>query len=646
MVTRRFCPDWRRGGGLALTFGLALGLTVAAGLGSTARAEASLQVNSASDLAGLSIEDLARIDVSSVSKSAQPLSDAPAAIYVITHDDILRSGASSIPQMLRLAPNLYVAQTSASSYVITARGFNGNAADQNFSDKLLVLIDGRSVYSPLFSGVYWDMQDVLPEDIDRIEVISGPGATLWGANAVNGVVNIITRKASETQGGMLAVGGGNVERSASLRYGGKIGADLAYRLYAKGFYDTDTVTSSGAKAHDSWSKPQGGFRLDWTPGAGDRVTLQGDVYQGDESGATVAGGNLLARWNHNWRGGATSQVQTYYDRAHGGGFVLDAYDLDVQNSFALGRRNKIVWGGGLRVSRYTITGTDTFFFVPTRRTLTLGNVFVQDSLSLNGATTLVLGLKLEDDPYSGVTPLPSVRLSWKANDTTLLWAAISRAIRSPTPFDRDVAEKLGSLLFLVGGGNFQPEKLIAYEVGVRVQPSPRLSFSVSGFYNVYDDLRSIEPNPVTFLPLTWGNRIRGHTAGVEAWADYSVTSWWKLSAAFNLLSESLSFKPGDLALVGVEQEGDDPAHQASLRSSMNLGGAVTLDWDLRYVGALPNPQLPSYVELDTRIAWNVSQRVQLSLSGFNLIHDHHQEYPGPQANAVPRSVFAEARLRF
>ena len=621
---------------------------VGAGLApAAARAETVLQANSASDLNGLSIEELARIDVSSVSKSTQPLSDAPAAIFVITHDDIIRSGATSIPEMLRLAPNLFVAQTSASGYVITARGFSGNAADQSFSDKLLVLIDGRSVYTPLYSGVYWDMQDVLPEDVDHMEVISGPGATLWGANAVNGVVNIITRKASETQGAVLTVGGGNLERSASLRYGGKIGADLSYRLYAKGFHVGDTVASTGAAARDNWSKAQGGFRVDWTPRPSDAVTLQGDGYGGEEApNQTISGGNLLARWNHTWRNDAALQVQAYYDRAQGGGFRLDTYDLDVQHSFALGRRNHVVWGGGVRVERYTIVGTDAFQFLPARRTLSLSNVFVQDSLRINDATTLVVGLKLENDPYSGVTPLPSVRLSWKPNEASLVWVAASRAIRSPTPFDRDVAEKLGSLLFLVGGADFQPEKLTAYELGVRVQPSPRLSFSVSGFYNIYDDLRSIEPTPVTLLPLVWGNGIQGRTEGVEAWAEYRVTDWWRMSAAFNVLNEHLKFKPGDLALVGVEQTGDDPEHQVSLKSSMNLGHAITLDGALRYVGALPNPQVPSYVEFNARIAWNVTERVQLSVSGFNLLHDHHQEFPAPQANAVPRSVFAEMRLRY
>ena len=340
---------------------------------------------SLADLDRLPIEDLAKIEISSVSKTTQPLSDAPAAVYVITHEDIVRSGAISLPEILRLAPNLQMAQTSASQYVITARGFNGNPSDQNFSDKLLVLIDGRSVYTPLYSGVYWDMQDVVPEDIDRIEVVSGPGATLWGANAVNGVINIITRKSRETQGGVLDVEGGSLGGGASLRYGGKISDDLTYRLYLKDLIAVDTKTTTGANAHDHWSRPQGGLRFDWTPTNSDTVTLQGDDYQGVEGqyGApdqSITGRNLLGRWSHAWQDGSVLQLQGYYDRTerltdqNGGHFGLDTYDLDAQDSLTLGRRNAVVWGGGIRVDQYKIAGTAGLQFAPARRTMVLANV--------------------------------------------------------------------------------------------------------------------------------------------------------------------------------------------------------------------------------------------------------------------------------
>ncbi len=607
------------------------------------------------DLRQASIEDLATIDVSSVTKASQPLSAAPAAIYVITHDDIMRSGATSIPELLRLAPNLQVAQTSGGKYVVTARGFSGNVTAQSYSNKLLVLIDGRSVYTPLFSGVYWDMQDALLADIDRIEVISGPGATLWGANAVNGVINIITRKSDETQGGLLHVGGGNLERMASLRFGGRLGPDVTWRAYAKGFYDTDTVTSTGGPAHDNWERPQGGFRLDWAPPAGGAFTLQGDAYQGSDAQAgapdeAITGRNLMARWGGALKNGATLQVQGYYDYTSRatpgmGDFGLHIWDLDVQHGFALGGRNDIVSGAGLRLERYTINGTSGLHFLPPTRTLKLANLFVQDSVSVTDRVKLILGFKLEDDPYSGLAPLPSIRATWKVSDKAMLWAAASRAIRSPTPFDRDVREQAGPAQ-LLGNPAFQSETLYAYEVGARMQPSARLSFSVSGFFNVYNDLRTIEPTPVTFFPITWGNLMQGHTYGVEAWGDYEVAPWWRLTAAFNLLSERLKFKPGASGILGVAQAGDDPGRQASLKSSMNLGRKVTFDAQLRYVSPLPNPAVPAYVELNGRIGWNINDRVQVALAGSNLLHDHHQEFPGPQANAVPRRVFADLRLRF
>lgn len=611
---------------------------------------------SADDLRAMSIDELINVDVSSVTKVREALSEAPAAIYVISHADIVRSGANSVPEMLRLAPNLQVYQTSASHYVITARGFSGNPDAQSFANKLLVLIDGRSVYTPLFSGVYWDMQDVLPDDVDRIEVISGPGATLWGANAINGVINIITRNSGQTQGLVAKVGAGNRERAASLRYGGRINDALTYRLYAKASSSDQTRTAAGAGGHDAWSKPQGGFRFDWTPDAADSLTVQGDAYKGSENqnGAAdehIVGRNVTGRWNRSWAGGAASQVQLYYDRMGrttldgGGSFHVDTYDVDVQHSFALGSRNQVTAGGGYRIARYRIHGTVSLAFAPEARALHLANAFLQDSITVTGNSRLILGVKIEDDPFSGATLLPSARATWRPGKAVMLWAAASRAIRSPTPFDNDVVEKIGSTVFLTGSPNFRSEKLDAYEAGLRVQPASALSLSVSGFYNVYDDLRSIEITPVTFLPLQWGNGLRGRTYGVEAWADYRVAPWWRLSAGLNLLRERLRFKAGASGILGVAQAGNDPRHQASLRSSMNVAPNITLDANLRYVGALPDPHVPSYVEMGSRIAWNVSDRLQLAASGFNLLHDHHQELAAPQADAVPRSFYLEVQWR-
>ena len=621
-------------------------------------AASGAHAQSAEDLKHMSIDDLAQIEVTSASKTAQAISDAPASIYVITHDDIVRSGALSVPEALRLAPNLYVARLGASSWVITARGFSGNQADQAFPDKLLVLIDGRSVYNPLFSGVYWDMQDVPLQNIERIEVISGPGATLWGANAVNGVINIITRSSAQTQGASLEVGAGDFAQSTTAQIGGKLGDNLTYRLYAKDTIDYDSVTPTGAREADRMSKPQEGFRFDWTPSTADSVTVQGDASRGLDTEAggdeTIGEDNLLARWSHTAPNGSNLQVQTYYDRvereqAGGGSFVLNTYDLDLQDSFALNARNQMVVGGGMRTSRYDIYNGASLLFIPASRDYNLSNIFVQDSLSLTPATTLIMGLKLENDPYSGVAALPTIRLSWKASDTTLLWAAVSRAIRAPTSFDRDVEEKSGPAVFLTGNPNFAPETVTAYEAGARIQPVERLSFSASTYFNVYNDLRVVDFTPVTFAPLSWGNGMKGDTYGLEAWGDYQAAPWWRVSASVNWLHEDLRFRSPADALLGIAQAGDDPHLQAQLKSSMNLGSRFTLDGDLRYVGALPDPKLPAYTEMDARFGWALTDHLQLSVSGFNLLHKYHLEFPAgspAEQEAIPRSMFVGLRAKF
>jgi len=612
-------------------------------------------VTAPTSLSALSIEELGEIQVTSVSKRAESVNQAPSAVYVITHDDIIRSGAASVPEILRLAPNLQVTQTSSSNYVITARGSNGAPAAQNFSNKLLVLIDGRSVYTPLFSGVYWDMQDVLPQDIDRIEVISGPGATLWGANAVNGVINITTRKSSETQGGFAQVRLGNQRREANLRLGGRAGEALTWRVYARTFEADDTYRPAGPRNNDHWSKPQVGFRLDWSPTTNDLVTVQGDAYHGFEAqpGAqaqNISGNNLTARWSRTLNERSALQAQVYYDHVRrggevdGSGFYVDTFDLDVQHSLTLGARHQIVWGGGFRSSRYRIRGTASLQFSPARRNLTLSNLFLHDTIALTSTTRLVLGVKLEDDPYVSPEVLPNARLSWSPSSALTLWAAASRAVRSPTPFDRDVVEILNGQTFLTGGSDFQPERLTAYEAGMRVRVSHRASFALSTYYNLYDDLRSIEIAPGGFLPLRWGNQMRGRASGVEFWSDYQALPWWRLSASLTVMDERFRFKAGASRILGLAQAGNSPKYQASLKSAMNLGEKVTLDAMLRYVSALPDPRVPAYVELNGRIGWNLTERVQISVVGQNLLHKRHVEYV--QGAAIPRSVMVDLQWRF
>jgi iron complex outermembrane receptor protein len=609
----------------------------------------------AQDLARLSIEELGQIQVTSVSKRAESIGDAASAIYVISREDILRSGAATVPDMLRLAPNLEVSQASASGFVITARGFNGAPAAQNFSNKLLVLIDGRTVYTPLFSGVYWDMQDVLPQDIERIEVISGPGATLWGANAVNGVINIITRTAAETQGGLAFATAGDHGRSAALRYGGRLSDRAAWRVYAKSFWSRDTRLADGRSANDHWSKPQVGFRLDLNPSAADAVTVQGDAYDGfvakDAAPAEdVKGRNLTARWTRATGGGSTLQVQAYYDRAqrgaevNGSAFKVDTYDVDVQQSFELGPHD-LVLGGGYRQVRYHIAPGAALFWDPDSRRLQLANAFAQDTLALAPNLKLTLGAKLEDDPYIDAAFLPSARLSWEASEAVTVWGAASRAIRSPTPFDRDVLEKLGGQVFLRGGEDFRAEKLTAYEAGIRLHGGPRLWLSATAFYHRYGDLRSIEVNPATgFLPLRWGNGMKGETFGAEVWGEYQAATWWRLFGSVTYLEEAFRFKAGASGLLGPSQAANDPKYQAQLRSSMDLGPRTTLDGALRYVSALPDPRIPAYTELNARLAYDLTDQVQLAIDGRNLLHRRHLEYVGGQQ--IPRSVFAEILWRF
>jgi iron complex outermembrane receptor protein len=611
---------------------------------------------SLSDLGQLSIEELANLPVTSVAKRAEPISQAPAAIYVITHDEIERSGARSVPEMLRLAPNLQVAQTSASGYIITARGFSGNPAYQAFTNQLLVLIDGRNVYTPIFSGVYWDMQDVLPADVDRIEVISGPGATLWGANAVNGVINIITRAANDTQGGHIEVGAGNLETGWSARYGGKVGDALAWRAYFKTFWAKNTLAAAKQGNDDHWSRPQGGFRVDWTPSAADTVTVQGDAYRGSEALAgsvdqIISGDNITSRWNRSLGGWGALQLQAYYDHPERGAVStsgrswLDTIDLDLQHSFQVGSRHEVVWGGGGRINHYEINPGNGLTFNPPSRDLKLADLFAQDTLSLTKKAKLTVGLKLEDDAYAGLAILPNLRLSYTFAPNAMVWAAASQAVRSPTPFDRDVVETVGGAVFLKGNSQFDPVKLTAFELGLRAQPMANLSVSASAYYNIYDNLRTIEITPQTITPLFWGTGIKGDTYGLEAWGDYSLTSWWRLSAGVNLMAERLKFKPGASGIVGLSQVGDDPAAEGHLKSSMNLGGRVTLDADLRAVSQLPEPKLPGYAELNARVAWGVTDHLQLALSGMNLLHDHHQEFPSPAA-LIPRSAYLSLSWAF
>ncbi len=634
--------------GRALALGAGLGLLVAP----QAWAEAA-DAGALSDLSRLSLEELANVEITSVSKRPETLGAAPAAIYVIRNEDIRFSGADSLPEALRLAPNLQVARSSASGYGITARGFNHSTGTAN---KLQVLVDGRSVYTPLYSGVFWDAQGVMLEDVERIEVISGPGGALWGANAVNGVINVITRKAADTQGGLVHLTDGSSDTVANLRYGGRLGETGAFRIYGLAADYADSRTTLGDGGGDSWDRAQTGFKLDWG-GQGDTFSLQGDLYEGSSNpvaGAraegVIGGGNLLGRWVHGTAAGGLLEATAYYARDYrtitsGIKDSLQVYNLDLQYALASRGRHRVVVGAGYRQNRDNFRGGfRTSFLDPASRATRLGNLFAQDEIRLRDDLILTLGLRLEHNSYTGLVYLPNARLAWRPSDHALIWGAVSRGVRTPSRFDRDLINPG----LVAGGPDFTSETLVAYELGYRGQPAANLSLSVSAYYNVYDSLRTAEASIGTVFPLVIGNGMRGETYGVEAWAAWQVREGWRLSAGANLLRKDLSLDPASRDIFGVDFAGNDPDHQLSLRSHMSLTPAVDLDIDLRHVDRLKSPAVPAYTELGARLAWRVSDQVELAVIGENLLNDQHVEFVNGSVarREVPRAVRASLRWGF
>ncbi|MGQ0740989.1 MAG: TonB-dependent receptor plug domain-containing protein [Alphaproteobacteria bacterium] len=617
----------------------------------TQPALAQSQIASIWDLRELSIEELANLEITSVAKQRSPLQEAPASVYVVTGEEIRRSGANSVPEALRLAPNLQVARLNAATYAITARGFNHETATAN---KLLVLIDGRTVYTPLYSGVFWDTQSVMLADIDRIEVISGPGGALWGTNAVNGVINIITRPADQTAGVHFDAGYGNLDKVVNARFGGALGEDASFRIYAMGEKRGPLETPDGKDAKDDWQKLQGGFRADFGEGAS-TFTLQGDIYAGESehvpagsvSENTLSGGNLLGRWVQRFSDGSNLQLQAYYDNARrttisGITSLVSTYDMDVHYAFRMGERHAFVVGGGYRYIEDKFTpGPATAFLDPAERTLELANVFVHDQVALQPDLTLSLGVKLETNSYTGLEYMPEARLAWLASETSMLWVAVARAVRTPSRVDRD----LYVTGLLAGGPDFVSEDLIATEVGYRGQPAPNFSLSASVFFNVYDDLRTVEATGAPF-PLVVKNNMEGETYGAEAWAVYDATDWWRLRAGVSTLHKDLELKKGSTDFFGTGFAGNDPEYQISLRSAMDFGD-IELDLGLRAIDALPGPSVPAYVEADARIGWHLSETMDLSLLGANLLHERHLEFVSSSLprREVPRSFFVSFTWR-
>lgn len=594
---------------------------------------------SAAALSHLTLEELGQLEVSSVSKRPERLADAAAAIYVITQNDIRRAGAVSLPEALRLAPNLHVALSNSNTYAITARGFNTSTAN-----KLLVLIDGRTVYTPLSASVFWDMQEILLDDVERIEVISGPGGTLWGANAVNGVINIITRGATDTEGVLMRADAGNDDRGVALRDGWRVGEQTSMRLYAKRIDHDGTTTASGTPVADSWQIGQAGFRMDRKE-ARDSWTLQGDAYEGKadivNGSRDTNGANLLTRWSRELSGDAGMQLQVYLDhvqrRQVANSLVfnldLDTIDIDFQHHTTMGPDHEFVWGGGYRYMDLRTQGNVLFWFNPPDSKLSLSNLFAQDTLRLAKNLKLTLGAKIEHNRYTGMEFQPNVRLAYKPDDNRLWWSAISRVVRTPSAIDRNFEYRIPSPPSrLLGGQKFVSEVLTAYEMGYRAQPLSALSYSVSGFFNDYTRLRSFELTSPNNYEL--GNGVAARTYGIELWGQYLVNERWRLSAGYSRLFERFRFRPGSTDPTRPSAGANDPRYQASLRSSHDVTDSVTFDAGLRAVGALPNPAVSSYTALDMRAAWVVRKGVELSLSGFNILDTRHPEFA---ASSGPRS---------
>ena|SRR5665213_1475948 len=632
--------------------------------------------SSPSALKKMSLEELMNLDVTSVAKEPESYGQAPAAIDVITGDEIRRSSASSIPEALRLADNLDVAQVTSSSWAISARGFNASVGD-----KLLVLMDGRSVYTPLFSGVIWNLQDYLLEDIDRIEVISGPGGTLWGANAVNGVINITSKSAKDTQGLYVETGGGTqLQDFVGARYGGTLTSNVFYRVYGKYFDRGNEVYSDGTSAHDSWNRGQGGFRIDAEPSPQNQFTLQGDLFGGDtdvtpggegtaQAEGTTSGGNVLGRWTRTFSDDSDMSLQLYYDRTHlaapfqSSGAIpagslfenLDTYDLDFQDRFPLGTWNHIVWGLGYRFIHDVVQDAPLVAFIPGTLDQNLFSGFVQDEIKLHENVFLTLGSKLEHNDFTGFEFEPSARLQWNLTTNQMLWGAVSRAVRTPSRYDRDLFEPSPAYgTFLAGNSTFESETVIAYELGYRAQLGRKVSTSVSTFYNDYNDLRSLGLTGGTSLPAIFQNNLAGETYGVEFSVDYQILDWWRLHGGYDFLKEHIHVKPGQMDLFNGLNETADPQNQFFLRSSMDLPYRTELDTALRWIDTIHNNNgatsgtVPGYAEADIRLAWHATKNIEVSIVGQNLLHDRHAEsgFPGPAQEQIVRSVYGKVSWQF
>jgi len=613
------------------------------------------------DLTELTLEQLANVEVTSVSKKAEKRWRSPTAVSVITRDDIRRSGVTTLVDALRLVPGVQVARINSNKWAVGVRGFASNLARS-----LLVLIDGRSVYTPLFAGTYWEVQDTLLEDVDRIEVIRGPGGALWGANAVNGVINIITRSSLDTQGGLVTAGGGTEERGfVGVRYGGVVDKELHYRAYGK-FFDRAPGFNATGDNYDAWHMGQAGFRTDWNPRSSDSLTFQGDAYTGKagqratitgltppflstvDGDTDLSGANALARWRHVSPTGAEWTLGSYFDRTdrHEITFreVRNTIDLDFQRRAPYGKHD-VIFGLGYRASSGTFNGVPTIAFTPPRRGDQLFTGFIRDEVTLIGNKLAIgLGSKFEHNDYSDFEFQPSAQLLWTPTPTQSAWTSITRAVRTPSRIEQDLAltalvdPSTPTFARLIGDHQFQSEKILSVQVGYRVEPARHIAIDAVAFWNDHTDLLSLEtgapfaessPSPHLVLPFFFRNGIEGQSYGLELAGDWTPFEWWHVTGSYSFLRLDLKSAPGSTdTTTAMTTNGSAPRHTVNLQSRMDLFTSATLDITGRYVGELPSQRISSYSSFDARLAWRPVPKAEISVVAQNLFCPHHAEFPG------------------
>jgi iron complex outermembrane receptor protein len=603
----------------------------------------------------LSIEELLELDVTLPLRRDDRVMDAPAAIGLLTNEDLRRQGAVSLAEALRHANALYVGRFTASSWIVSSRGFASTSAN-----KLLVMIDGRSVYSPLFSGVFWNQQDALLSDLDRIEVIRGPGASLWGSNAVNGVINVVSKRAAETQGFQASLGGGAEERLFSAaRYGGRVGSGH-YRVYGKFFDRDDAKLANGLGAEDGQRFAQAGFRADSAP-ATLAFTLQGDAYRTRGDTTTAAdveadGANVLARLTHRSSPRSELQLQTYFDWTrrevpNQTAETRRTVDIDVQQQFSAHARHALNMGASYRLSSDETTPSAVLVFDPDARTTHLVTAFVQDEVTLTPTLSLIGGVKVEHNDYTGVEWQPSVRARWMPTSRNTIWGAVSRAVRMPTRFDTDIRVYQGPLLLATGNPDFRSEELVAFEAGYRTMAHPAIAIDLTAFYNRYDDLRSQE---VRGGRIDVDNLLNDGSAGANITATVQPRAWARLTGSYTRLTHDLSLDPGSTDLYQGQFETIDPEHMARVQARFDLPRGFEVDVTTLYVGALPQvvrhiPGTPSYTEAGFRVGWRITPQVEISLIGRDVLHDEHVEFISPTSSRVTwleRALFTRLALAF